>query len=205
MDRASHWERVYSEKAPRDTSWFEDDPTESLDLLLLTGLESGTSVIDIGAGRSPLPRSLVDRGLHDVTALDVSREALDQLDSAEGRVTRVVADITSWLPERHYDRWHDRAVLHFLSAEDAQAYRRTMLGALSPHGAVVIGVFSDSGPESCSGLPVTRYREEDLLEWLGPEFLVLDTRHHTHHTPWGAAQDFVWVAASRDPQRMSLT
>lgn len=196
----SHWEKVYIEKSALETSWYEESPAVSLELLELTGMYADTSVIDVGAGRSSLPATLVGRGVGDVSALDISAEALRQLDDANGRVARVVADVTEWRPARTFDRWHDRAVLHFLHSEQTLAYRDTLLNALNPRGSLVIGVFADTGPESCSGLPVTRYSETDLVTWLGEPFDIVTTRRHTHHTPWSSAQDFVWVVARRrDP------
>ncbi len=194
---SSHWDEVYSEKSALETSWFEESPKISLELLGLTGMNSSTSVIDVGAGRSPLAATLVARGVSDVSALDISEEALRQLDDVNGRVARVVADVTEWQPGRTFDRWHDRAVLHFLNPEEALAYRRTLLDALESRGSLVLGVFADTGPESCSGLPVTRYRETELITWLGEPFEIVTTRRHTHHTPWDSAQDFVWVVARR--------
>jgi trans-aconitate methyltransferase len=194
---SSHWDEVYSEKSALETSWFEESPKISLELLGLTGMNASTSVIDVGAGRSPLAAVLVARGVSDVNALDISEEALRQLDDVNGRVTRIVADVTEWRPGRTFDRWHDRAVLHFLNPEQALAYRRTLLDALESRGSLVLGVFADTGPGSCSGLPVTRYSETELITWLGEPFEIVTTRRHTHHTPWDSAQDFVWVVARR--------
>ena len=196
-DPLSHWNQVYRESRPEATSWYEDSPLLSLDLLERSGLTADTSVIDVGAGRSPLGSALIARGLHDVSALDISSEALAQLDDAGDTLQRIVADVTTWEPPRQFDRWHDRAVLHFLTPRDAQAYRNVLLTALVPDGRVVIGVFSTSGPEACSGLRVTRYDERSLEEFMGVEFEFLETLRHTHLTPWGAPQDFLWILAQR--------
>jgi hypothetical protein len=58
------------------------------------------------------------------------------------------------LPAAAYTRWHDRAVVHFLSeATDVQAYAAQVTRALAPGGLGVIGGFAPDGRERCSGLP----------------------------------------------------
>jgi hypothetical protein len=140
------------------------------------------------------------RGCTDLSILDLAATALAATRERIGyeNVVTVEADVTTWHPTRHYDVWHDRAVLHFLSAPDALRYAGTLREALSPGGAVVIGVFAPDGPESCSGLPVTRYGAEDLAALLGEEFRIVTERRVRHRTPWGTDQSFQWVAARRN-------
>jgi hypothetical protein len=76
-------------------------------------------------------------GLDDTTALDLSHEALaltrQRLSSAEGRHACIVSDVPCWEPARTYDAWHDRAVLHFLTAPaDPAACVDLTTRALSP-------------------------------------------------------------------------
>lgn len=95
-----------------------------------------------------------------------------------------------------YGLWHDRAVLHFLVDDtDRDAYLATLQAAV-PEGAVILATFAPDGPESCSGLPVRRYRA-DALAALLDGFAVVDARREVHRTPSGAEQAYTVVAAVR--------
>ena len=108
----------------------------------------------------------------------------------------VEADLLEWAPDRRYELWHDRAVLHFLVDEDDRdRYRATLSDALAPGGHVIVATFADDGPEMCSGLPVRRYAAEDLVAALGAGFELVEKRREVHVTPRGASQPFTWVAA----------
>ena len=194
---SQHWNDVYATRTVPERSWSEPEPTMSLELLDLLGVTAGNSVIDIGGGESRLVDHLFARGFTDVTVLDLADTALAVTRDRAGceNVATVQADVTVWQPTRHYDVWHDRAVLHFLSPRDAQRYANTLRGVLAPGGAVVIGVFAPDGPQSCSGLPVHRYSAEDLASLLGDEFDIVTERRFRHRTPWGSEQSFQWIAA----------
>jgi trans-aconitate methyltransferase len=196
---SEHWNDVYATRGVDERSWSEPEPTTSLELLEVLGVAPGDSLIDIGAGESQLVDHLLARGFTDLSILDLSATALAATRErmSHENVVTVEANVTTWHPTRHYDVWHDRAVLHFLSPPDALRYVSTLRDALFPGGAVVIGVFAPDGPESCSGLPVTRYGAEDLAALLGEEFRVVTERRVRHRTPWGTEQPFQWVAARR--------
>ncbi len=68
---------------------------------------------------------------------------------------------------------------------------------MSVGGGVVIGVFAPEGPTHCSGLEVRRYSADDLIEFLGEDFLEVERRIQDHSTPNGAIQPFSWIAARR--------
>src|SRR5687768_2678841 len=71
-ERAGHWDAVYGRLAEDAVSWFESEPTFSLELLDLLGVGLTDPVIDVGAGASRLVDALLGRGFSDVTVLDVS-------------------------------------------------------------------------------------------------------------------------------------
>ncbi len=139
---AGHWDAVFLSRDLDTVSWFEETPTNSVELLR----SRPGSVIDIRAGASLLPDALLTDGRDDITVLDNSHEALavtrERLGSAEGRVAYVVSDVLSWEPARTYDAWHDRAVLHFLTdPADQAAYVDLAARALSPGGLLVLATF----------------------------------------------------------------
>lgn len=194
-ERLSHWEGVYSEREDTQLSWHQDDPSISLELCELAGMQSASSVIDIGSGTSRFAARLIEKGLSDIAVLDVSQSALDrsrrQLGPVSERIEWITADVTNWSPDRSYDLWHDRAVFHFLvNAEDRVLYRDRLCRCLLPGGHAIIATFPPDGPEKCSGLPVLRYDPEALRKELGEDFTLIAHRRHMHHTPWGSAQPF---------------
>ena len=154
------------------------------------------SVIDAGGGASTLVDALVERGFNDVTVLDVSstglRAAQERLGRAAVRVHWVVADLLDWRPERTYQVWHDRAVLHFLIAEhDRSRYLDTLHASMAAGAVAVFGTSSPHGPQQCSGLPVARDGAADLAGLLGDEWAPVADDREEHVTPAGAIQPFV--------------
>jgi 2-polyprenyl-3-methyl-5-hydroxy-6-metoxy-1,4-benzoquinol methylase len=194
-DRQSHWEQVYRTKSENEVSWFQTDPTTSLQLIAATGAGPASAVIDVGGGASRLVDALAVQGYQSVTVLDISDAALatakKRLGNSSQVVTWLAADVTRWEPREQYDVWHDRATFHFLTdPDDRNAYVRRLTQALRPGGQAIIGTFSLQGPEQCSGLAVVRYDARSLGETLGPAFELLETRDETHRTPWGSSQQF---------------
>ena len=193
-DRQAHWDGVYSTKSEDAVSWFEPSPDISLALLREAGLQTDMAVVDIGGGASRLVDALVALPVADITVLDVSAAALRTAQTrlpAGSTVQWITADVTTWLPERRYHLWHDRAAFHFLTEDrDQAAYVATLKRALRPGGRAIIGTFALDGPEKCSGLPVARYGPDSLQAVLGDDFKLLFSRRHDHSTPWGTSQRF---------------
>jgi cyclopropane fatty-acyl-phospholipid synthase-like methyltransferase len=196
--QARHWNSTYEDRGARGVSWYQAEPTISLELVEALGISHDAPVIDIGGGASSFARSLVERGFSDVTVLDISRTALaiGEKEHKAMSITKVEVDVLLWDPARGYGVWHDRATFHFLVAErDRVLYLRTLDAALAPGGTAIIATFARDAQPTCSGLPVARYSEEDLTDLLGPSFEVLATRREEHRTPRGVVQPFTWVAA----------
>lgn len=186
------------EVGAEEVSWFEAEPTTSVEMLDRGGLAASDSIIDIGGGASRLVDVLAGRGHTDLAVLDVSRAALDtsrQRLGDDATVTWIHADLLTWEPPRTWSVWHDRAVFHFLTEPgDRRSYRDLLARAVDPGGLVVVGTFALDGPEYCSGLPVRRYDHEGLAAELGTELRVVATGRADHPTPGGAVQPFTWVA-----------
>ena len=192
--RQQHWDKVYETKAEDAVSWFEASPELSLDLIARTGVPKSAPILDVGAGVSRLPERLVRAGYTDISVLDVSAEAIRRLTARQlpgSPVRGIVADVTTWQPDRAYAVWHDRAVLHFLVNEpDRAAYGRTLAAALAPGGHALIATFAPTGPERCSGLPVRRYGAADLTALFAGLLTLRDSFEVDHRTPSGQIQRF---------------
>jgi trans-aconitate methyltransferase len=168
-----------------------------LELIEAMEIPREAAVIDVGGGASTLVDHLWERGFRDLTVLDISASALDEVRGRLGAsaVRRLHEDVLEWQPDRRYDLWHDRAVFHFLVDEtDRRGYVETLHSALNPGGALVLGTFAPDGPEVCSGLPVRRYSADDLSHLLGATFEPLQRRHEIHVTPGAVRQPFMWIA-----------
>ena len=195
MDSTDHWNEVYSKKTEAELSWHQDDPSVALDLMKKARLTSTSTVIYIGAGTSRLIERLLDLGLSDLSALDLSESALAaarvRLGEREMSVKWIVEDITRWEPTQTYDIWHDRAVFHFLvNPKDRIAYIQRLSRSVAPGGHAIIATFAIDGPAKCSGLPVARYSPTTLAETIGADFSLLTHQFYLHHTPWGNQQSF---------------
>jgi SAM-dependent methyltransferase len=173
-------------------------------LRLIEAAASGHSsaVVDVGSGTSALVDDLLARGFTDITLVDVSRRALEKVcdrlgDEARG-VSVVNQDVLTWVPERRYDVWHDRAVFHFLTERaDRERYIEVVADAIRSGGTLVLGTFAEDGPTSCSGLPVCRYSADDLADTFAPSFAMVGHEREEHLTPSGTTQSFTWVALQR--------
>jgi trans-aconitate methyltransferase len=201
QDSAAHWDAAYA-AGETTQSWFQRQPSMSLAMLERARVTAADSVLDVGGGPSPLAGALLDRGFPDITVLDISASAIQlawrRLGTRAAQVTWLVADLRSWQPERQYQVWHDRAVLHFMTtAADQQAYWRALDSATGPGAVAVIGGFAPDGPEQCSGLPVTRYSAAELVTGLGDSWTLTAEEREEHVTPAGVVQPFSWVACTR--------
>jgi ribosomal protein L11 methylase PrmA len=195
---AEHWDGAYA-AGEQTRSWSQPYPGASLRMFDAAGVTPQDSVIDIGGGASLLANSLLERGHEDLTVLDVSAAALRiaqrRLEATENAVEWIVADLLTWTPQRVYAVWHDRAVFHFITADqDRQRYLTNLSAATKPGSVATFGCFAPDGPRFCSGLPVARYSSDDLATSLGDGWTLVATEHEEHHTPAGAVQPFTWGA-----------
>jgi SAM-dependent methyltransferase len=198
----AHWEAVYRTSGVRDVSWYQPEPEVSLELIDDLGVGRDDAILDVGGGASSLAARLLARGFSDITVLDVSTRALElareDLRAEAARVHWIARDLLRWSPQRRYDLWHDRAVLHFLvEGAERERYLETLRSATRAGAKVVIGTFAADGPARCSGLPVARYDVDGLASAVGDAFVTRTTRREEHRTPGGSVQPFTWVALER--------
>src|SRR5512141_2651375 len=203
MQTKEHWEHVYTTKQTDAVSWFQIHAELSLNLIKNCGIGPKAAIIDVGGGASTLVDDLLVNGYTDLTVLDLSSSAMDvartRLGQKANKVNWIEADITQiQLQPRRYDIWHDRAVFHFLTTQkERDAYVRNVFHSVKPGGYVIVATFAEDGPLQCSGLPVMRYRADDLHEEFGDAFQLLDHRKEEHRTPSGGVQQFVYCYCRR--------
>ena len=140
----THWEKIYAAGDADSVSWFQSDPTPSLDLIVTAGVAPDAAILDVGGGASLLVDRLLDRGFSTLSVLDVSGQALAMAKARLGpraaSVCWVEADATAWEPPAgEFGLWHDRAVFHFLTDaadRDAELIRRQTAGYPTSHHPV---------------------------------------------------------------------
>lgn len=202
FDRKLHWENVYQIKQLTEVSWYQARPDISLDFLHKYELPKTARIIDVGGGDSLLVDYLLAEGFENVTVLDISEKALGRAKARLGEkassVKWVVADVATFKPKEKYDFWHDRAAFHFFTEEkDIKHYVKTVQKSIAPGGYLVLGTFSENGPEKCSGLPIKQYSEAAMKERLQQFFKKLKCLTVKHLTPSEKVQEFVFCGFRR--------
>lgn len=198
MDTQTHWDKIYTQKAPDQVSWYRPHLEASLAPIEQAGSGPSASIIDVGAGESTLADDLLARGYSNLTVLDISQTAIAasrrRLGDAAECIRWLVADITqAELEPSVYDVWHDRAVFHFLTtAADRSAYVRQVVRAVRRGGHVIVSAFGPEGPTRCSGLDVVRYDAESLHAEFGASFRLISSSRQLHETPFGTTQQFLY-------------
>jgi len=196
--RKDHWQRVYDTSPIKELGWYDPEMKLAMDWIHSLNLAPDARIIDVGGGSSELVDLLIQSGFEDLTVLDVSDHALNKarkrLGVESGKVTWKTANILSAnLPTQQFDLWHDRAMFHFLMADDEiHNYLHTLSSSLKNGGHVILGVFSPEAPSKCSGLPVKRYSIDQMLETLGRGYILEQSKNKLHLTPSGIEQMYLF-------------
>lgn len=198
----NHWNQIYSLTPITQLGWYEADASPSLGMIARCDASRQASILDIGSGASTLVPHLLKYGYEQITAVDISEVALEkakaQLTPTQREQVRwLAADITDpgialLLPKA--DIWHDRALFHFLTAEQArQAYLAALHATLRPGGSLILAAFALDGAEKCSGLAVRRYSVDSLSITVGPGFRLVDSLDYTYRMPSGGLRPYVYA------------
>lgn len=196
-DLKSHWEHIYSKKEFEETSWFQENPEISLNIIQSLGLSKEAPIIDIGGGNSYLIDHLLELGYENVSVLDISETALEKAKTRLGEkaqnVNWISSDVTKHTFEKTYEVWHDRAAFHFLT-EDTQVenYISKLKSSLKSGGYFILGTFSENGPSKCSGIEVKKYASDEMKQLFEKDFEIVRLENLDHKTPWDAVQNFTF-------------
>lgn len=198
----NHWNKIYKTKDTDKLGWFHPNPTPSLDMLKTTGFNKDISIIDIGGGESYFAEQLLDLGYKNISVIDISERGIERAKKRIGEKAKnihwICSNILDFKPTQKYDLWHDRAVFHFLTKnEDIKAYKQLAYDTLNEKSKLMLATFSELGPDSCSGLPVTQYTESSLHKLFIPEFHMIRWHYYDHITPSKSKQNFVYCCFSK--------
>ncbi len=199
MPQKQHWEKVFETKADSEKSWFQPFPETSVQFIKDLNIPKDAAIIDVGGGDSYLADVLLQEGYKDITVLDISAKALQnarkRLGKKANRIKWVESDVLNFHPEKKYDCWHDRAVFHFVTdKKDITAYKKQIAGSVKDEGKLIVGTFSEKGPEICSGLPVHRYSQQQLTNTLSRNFKKIKCIEEIHQTPFNTSQSFTFCS-----------
>lgn len=202
MNNKSHWERVYQTAEAGQVSWTQKIPMTSLRFIQGFHLPKTASIIDIGGGDSTFVDFLLEEGFENITILDISATALEKskerLGPLAAKVKWFAKDIVDFQPQQTYDVWHDRATFHFLiSSEQITSYVNLTTQSVKVGGYMIIGTFSDNGPEKCSGLMVQQYSDASLGDLFKNEFNKVTCIIEDHDTPFNTVQNFLFCVFQR--------
>ena len=194
---------------PEEVSWYQKEPTLSLQLIRNTRIANDAPIIDVGGGASLLVDGLCERGFTRLAVLDISPQALayarERLGDKAQRVEWYEADITTFVPPHRFILWHDRAVFHFLTDQsDRTRYVEVLKRTLEPGGHLLLAAFALDGPTRCSGLEIVQYDAAKLGRELGGEFRLVEERGETHVTPTGKQQKFAYFRFVRETKPSGL-
>lgn len=194
---SNYWNNIYQKKNENEVSWFQENPARSLEFIDSFQLSHNANIIDIGGGDSRLVDNLLSREFNNISVLDISESALAKMRARLGdqakKIEFIETDILQFKPSRQYQLWHDRAAFHFLTTlEQVKKYLEIAKEAVAIDGYLIVSTFSKSGPEKCSGLPITQYSEDELKNIFEKYFTHIKCFKDNHKTPWGSDQEFVY-------------
>lgn len=202
IDRKNHWEKIYQNKNTDELSWYQPVPGTSLDFVRQLNLPKTAKIVDIGGGDSYFVDHLLDMGYQDITVLDISDKAIEKakqrLGDSSKKVKWIHADAANFQPPEKYDFWHDRAAFHFLTDEtDIEKYVAAANSGIVSMGYLVLGTFSEQGPEKCSGINIRQYSEQKMTDRLKLAFIKTKCVTIDHKTPGGTIQNFIFCCFQR--------
>lgn len=198
-NKKQHWETVFTTKQPNEVSWFQEYPKTSMAFLELFKLPLTANIIDIGGGDSNLVDALLDKGYTNIWVLDISAAALERAKNRLGEkaslVNWIVTDVTEFEPPVQFDFWHDRAAFHFLTSDDTiNKYVAIAEEAINNNGYLVLGTFSENGPEKCSGLQIQQYNQASMSARFEIAFDRIKCISENHVTPFNTVQNFLFCS-----------
>ncbi|MGC6421308.1 MAG: class I SAM-dependent methyltransferase [Flavobacteriaceae bacterium] len=201
-ERKNHWEHIYHSKTFEACSWYQDIPEFSLNQIKKYAAIK-TPIIDVGGGESKLTEKLFQQGFQDLTVLDISQKAIEKAQKRmRGNVSKVqwiLSDITTFQTDKNYGLWHDRAAFHFLTQQnDIATYIDIASERIVIGGYLVIGTFSKTGPNRCSGIDVKQYDAPSLARCFKKSFTLVHHQEMLHTTPFDTQQAFCFCILQRN-------
>lgn len=202
----NHWNNAYKKTPVNSLGWFEENPTQSINLIEACNLPKNARIFNAGAGATTLVEQLLNEDYTNIIVNDISSAALIELKNNlsthnHSNVEFLVDDLTNpseLLRLKNVDLWHDRAVLHFFTEKlQQQAYFELLKKVVKVDGFVILAEFNLEGAQKCSGLPVFNYNDTMLQERLGNNFKLLKSFNYTYTQPSGNTREYIYTLFQR--------
>jgi SAM-dependent methyltransferase len=198
-NQKEHWENVFATKQETEVSWFQEYPKTSIAFIELFNLPLTANIIDVGGGDSHFVDALLAKGFQHIYVLDISANAIERAKKRLGEkandVNWIVSDITNFQPNIKFDFWHDRAAFHFLTDEaKINKYVNIAENAIIKNGCLILGTFSEDGPQKCSGLEIKQYNETSMSSRFEVAFERIKCIAENHATPFNTTQNFLFCS-----------
>jgi len=201
---SKHWDEIFSSKQDNQLGWYEENASQTFELLNKVPMWEKSTIFLTGAGTTVLAEELLKKSAR-LVLNDISAEALEKLKTrlGEEKVMEIIwlcqdisQPITTALPEINI--WIDRAVLHFLTDEEViEGYFRNLKSILKSGGYAIFAEFSKTGATKCAGLPVYRYSSKELSERLGSSFELVEDLDYTFINPYGDPRPYIYALFKR--------
>ena len=195
MENKLHWEKIYQTKTNDGVSWFQETPTESIELIKKYSSNNSDKIIDVGCGKGFLADNLLESKFKDITLVDISSNALSEINNRlkNQYLSFIETDILNFNSDNKYDVWHDRAVFHFITENKSiDKYISLCNEYINIGGTLIIGTFAEDGPLKCSGLEIKRYSIDDLENLFKENFELAKGFKMSHKTPFDTQQSFTF-------------
>jgi len=195
MEKKKHWESIYQTKKIDGVSWYQESPTESINLIQKFSKKNSDMIIDIGCGKGFLADNLLKLNYKNITLVDISLNALKEVKERLNNesLSFIETDVLNLKLEQTFDIWHDRAVFHFITEkEGVEKYISLCNKYIGKGGKLIIGTFAEDGPLKCSGLEIKRYSIESLIELFEENFEFIEGFKKLHSTPFNTQQSFTF-------------
>jgi SAM-dependent methyltransferase len=142
---------------------------------------------------------LIEKGFKNIYVLDISANAIERAKKRLGaraeKVNWIVSDVTDYEPTVKFDFWHDRAAFHFLTSEEKiNKYVSIAENAINTNGYLILGTFSENGPQKCSGLEIKQYNETSMSSRFENTFNRIKCIREDHTTPFSTVQNFLFCS-----------
>lgn len=201
----NHWTAAYTKTPTEKLGWYEAKSKPSLEIIKKLNLDKSAHILNVGAGSTTLIDDLVKESYTNITANDISQNALDnikeRLGTAAQQVQFIVDDLTNPKLLKNIeavDLWNDRAVLHFFTEQkDINTYFQLLKDKLKVNAYVIFAEFSLTGAKKCCGLNVKQYDENQLQKELGEDFKLIEKFDYEYTNPNGDPRPYIYTLFKR--------
>ena len=101
MNNSTHWENIYASKKAKEVSWYQELPLQSIEIINASKIDRKATIIDVGGGTSNLIAELLRNGFINITALDISNNAIKksqfQLGSKSKHINWINSNILNFI------------------------------------------------------------------------------------------------------------